>query len=146
MNTQPGQCAYVVAYLDREPVSKRILFRREAHFTWETDAPRRPFKVHVFDNSGRRVMTAQVRNYREIDPADVEPAPAKPSVMPTEIDIAWSVPSSKAGGRISLVLSEMTTKRKWQVSACRMPDPGDLPEDRVIQVDKDIAVPGGGGK
>jgi len=143
MNTEPGQCAYVLTYIDRQPVTGRLVFRREMYFRWDDNEPRRPFKVSFFDASGRRVMTADLLNYQPIDHADVEPAPARPSVMPTEINITWFDPRKKASGRIALVLSEMTTKRKWQLSACEPPDPEGMSPGSVIQVDRDVPTGGG---
>jgi len=140
MSTEP--CAYVVTYIDRQPVTGRLLFRREMYFRWDDKEPRLPFKVNFFDGEGRRIMTADVRNYRPIDPAGSEPPPRQPPVMPTEIDVAWFDAQHQPKGKLSLVLSEMTTRRKWQRKVCLPPDAADLPAGKVIQVDKDVPTGG----
>ena len=133
MSSNP--CAYVLTYLDREPLTRRILSRREIYFDWSDDRPRRPFRIDLFDNEGEQIMVARVKDYRAID--TVEPM-SNPPVMPTNIEITWP----QKGNRIHLILSEMTTEDKWDVAACRFRDPetGDLPAGLspadVIQVDR----------
>jgi len=117
MNTQAGEYAYVVTYLARQPVSGRILFRREVHFNWDDNRMPRPFRVHFFDGEGMRVLTAELSDYRPIERVFAEDRRsdwavvaelAKPAPqMPTDIRIRW--PGTAAGIRI--VLSEMRIDR-----------------------------------
>lgn len=96
---KPCQCAYVVTYIDRQPVSNRILFKREILFRWSDKEPARPFQVNLISPQGRRIMTATLKDYRQIDTGEEGPAPE----MPTNIEIVWPQTSN----RIHLVLSEM---------------------------------------
>lgn len=135
MNTTPGKCAYVVTYIDRQPVTNRLLFRREMHVAWSNTGPRRPFLVNLFDNAGVRVMTARLRDYRPIDTGRADgPRP----VMPTDIRITWP----RAGTKVHIVLSGVTTT-KGRRQACLMNKylPSGLP---VIQVDRHIRSKGAG--
>jgi len=140
MNATPGQCAYVLTYIDRQPVTRRLTFRREIHFRWDKDEPRRPFLVHFFDAEGRRIMTATLKDYRPIKAAHLPAPPAAASVMPTDIEINW--PERKS--RVHIVLSEMTTADKWQVEACRFREhlPISMPPDHVVQVDEHLETQG----
>ncbi|MHC4295649.1 MAG: hypothetical protein ACYSTL_08705, partial [Planctomycetota bacterium] len=83
MTHRPGEryspnelCAYVLTYIDRQPISNRILFKREIYFTWDDTHLTRPFLVNLFDDSGERVMTARLADYREIESPDPSGAPA----------------------------------------------------------------------
>ena len=109
MNTRPGECAYVLAYLDREPITGRILFRREMHFTWREGQPRRCFLVNFFDRKGRRVMVAKLKDYKPIDLEDVDPKPEAPPTMATSIEITWLDEKGQMGSRMRFRLSDMTT-------------------------------------
>jgi len=137
-------CAYVLTYIDRQPLTGRILFRREIFLTWDDRRPPRPFRINLFDNTGRRIMTARVKNYRPLKTAE---ATEHPPVMPTDIEIAWPEKHSK----VHIILSEMTTEDKWDVSAClfRIPEtnalPGGLSPGDVVQVDAGL-VSGGPGR
>jgi len=134
-------CAYVLTYIDRQPLTGRILFRREIFLTWDDKRPPRPFRINLFDNTGRRIMTARVKNYR---PVEAAAAAGRPPVMPTDIEIAWPEKKSK----VHIALSEMTTEDKWDVSACRFRDadtgelPGGLSPGDVVQVDADLTSGG----
>jgi hypothetical protein len=115
MTLQPGvpgcndwkePCAYVLSYIDRQPVTGRILMRRQVYFLWDDKAPARPFRVDFIAPDGRRVMTAELKDYQPV--AGTGPAPA---MMPTDITISEVAQSGrKTSGvqRIRLQLSEMT--------------------------------------
>ncbi len=111
MDTTPGSCAYVLTYISRQPVTNKLFARREAYFRWQKDEANRPvvppgpYMVKFFDEQGRRVMTASLKDYQPIKVVDVDDPPAKAPVMPTDIEIDW--PQRRS--RIHLVLSEMTT-------------------------------------
>ena len=97
--------AYVLTYIDRQPLSRRIGFTREIYFNWDNTGVRRPFLVKLYDRGGEPVLTARLRNYRPIATDGGEPA-----VMPTDIDLAWQDSAS----RLHLHLSEMTDADKWR--------------------------------
>jgi hypothetical protein len=134
MTHQPGEwidakdaCAYVLTYIDRQPVSQRIGFRREIYFTWAKDQPARPYLVKLFNQNGERVMVAKLSDYRPIQ-TDSDPAP----IMPTRFEIDW--PANKT--RIVMVLSEMSTEDKWDIEATEFSPPESIQVDKIIQVDR----------
>ncbi len=141
MRMSRDPCAYVLTYLDREPLTGRILSRREIYFDWDDKRPRLPFRVNLFDSEGEQIMVARLKDYRAIETAEpMSPAP----VMPTNIEIDWP----ERGNRMHLILSEMTTEDKWGVAACRFRDPetDELPAGlspaHVIQVDRALDAGG----
>ena len=140
MSTDP--CAYVVTCIDRQPVTNRLLFQREVYFRWSDTEPPRPFRINLFAADGRRIMTAELKDYRTIDTADgSDPRP----VMPTDIHIEWvRWPGDPMQIRsIDLRLSEMTTDaaKASHKEACRFADglPTGLP---VVLVDEDLSTGG----
>jgi hypothetical protein len=138
MHNTPGDCAYVVTCLDRQPVSGRILLRRQMFFRWSDDqSPARPYRVDLFDPAGRRVMTAELKDYRPIDVSKLDDPPAVKPEMPTDIDVVWNdQPGVKPlVRRIHMVLSEMTAEDKWPREACKFTPPsGVVP----VRVDRDV--------
>lgn len=120
MQNTPGDCAYVVTVVDRQPVTQRLLLQREIFFRWSDAAPRQPYKINFLDDAGRRILTAHLKRYRPVDVSELDDPPKVPPVMPTDIEIV----SNPFGGveafvrRIHLVLSEMTAEDKWDRSAC----------------------------
>jgi hypothetical protein len=140
MRNTPGDCAYVVTCLDRQPVSGRILLRREMFFRWGDQPPRRPYRVDLFDPAGRRVMTAELKDYRPIDVSKLDDRPPVQPDMPTDIDVAWNDQPGLRPlvRRIHMVLSEMTAEDKWDRSACKfVPPAGVVP----VRVDRDVLGP-----
>ena len=133
MQDTPGECAYVVTLLDRQPVTGRVMFRRELLFHWTDAEPRRPYKVRLFDAAGRRVMTANLSNYRPIDVSSLDDPPAVSPLMPTDIEVVCHrTPAQKTYvERIRLVLSEMTAEDKWDRSACDFHPPAGVAPVRV---------------
>jgi hypothetical protein len=117
LNETPCQCAYVLTLLDRQPVTGKIVARRDVYLDWDANRPPRPFRVDLLDEVGRTVMTARMKDYKPIavvadtppgEPAATEPAaPAVGAMLPTDIVVTWP----KTGSRIHIVLSEMKTKR-----------------------------------
>lgn len=140
MNKQPGDYAYVVTYIDRQPVTGRILFRREVFFRWSDTAPPRPYRVNILDTAGRRVMTANLKDYRPIALADVDGPTRAPPIMPADIEIVANPFPGVAASvkRIHLVLSGMTTADKWDREQCRFWErlPGGI---EPVAVDRDIS-------
>lgn len=127
--------AYVLTYVDRQPVSNRILFKREVLVRWSDAEPRRPYQVNFLDGDGRRVMIAKLANYKPIDLGeDADPA-APPVWMPTDIDIAWPA----KGSRIHLILSNMTTSKGAfnPAEASKLIPPAGLP---ATQVDESLIL------
>jgi hypothetical protein len=128
-------CAYVLTYVDRQPLTGQILFRREVYLRWSDTEPPRPFLVNIFDNDGRRVMTATLKDYKS-----VAGAPAS-TIMPSDIQIAW--PQRKSS--LHLVLSEMSSAHAWDDGQLlfRANLPPAITGDQIIEVDKNLAAPGG---
>jgi hypothetical protein len=79
------------------------------YFRWSDREPRRPFRVNLLDDTGRRVMTAELDRYRPVADTGREPPP----VMPTDIRIAWP----ERGSRVRLLLSDMTAEDRWSRAA-----------------------------
>ena len=97
--------AYVLTYIDHQPLSNRILFKREVYFRWSDSQPCRPFKVNLIDERGNRVMTALLKDYQPIKMPEGYTGPVP--VMPADIDITWPA----RGSRIHIALSLMTVGR-----------------------------------
>jgi hypothetical protein len=115
MSTDP--CAYVMTYIDRQPLSGRIGMRRDVFFRWSDDEPARPFRVDFLSPEGRRVLTARLGEYAAVAPGPDEPDTGPRPVMPTDIvlePISW--PGDEKPNplrRVHIVLSEMTTVSGW---------------------------------
>ena len=132
-------CAYVLTYVDREPISNRITFRREMYFRWSDTEPRRLFLINFFSPDGRRVVTARLRDYRPIEITDVKRLPSGPVVMPTDITIEVCGSQDSAIRRIHMVLSKMTTADKWQRAAVHFAE--NLPPGiKKVQIDRHIGL------
>lgn len=138
MDTTPCSYAYVVTYLDRQPVTGRILFRREMYFTWDDHERRRAFRVDFFDSRGLRVMRAELKDYKPVAVVGCGGDGAA-AVMPTDIRITWQ--GRKAS--VHIVLSEMQVDLdRGDPDVCKLWDR--LPDDitRRIQVDRDVGLEG----
>ncbi|MCD4823249.1 MAG: hypothetical protein K8S55_01465 [Phycisphaerae bacterium] len=116
ISTDP--CAYVLTYIDRQPISNKLLFKREIYFDRREGVPRQPFMVKIFDDHGRAVLTAKMKNYQPIRLEDVVDESATPPVMPTDIRLTWH----KSGSELRMVLSGMTTADKVDPEAYRFYD------------------------
>ena len=130
MNLTPGQCAYVLTYIDRQPQTNRLLARREVYFRWSDTELRRPFMVKLFDNRGVRVMTAEMTDYARIKLKDDDGEATGP-VMATDVRISW--PNEKSS--VHIVLDKLNDTKGLPLG-CRLPD--GLAVKKVIQVDRDI--------
>jgi hypothetical protein len=114
-------CAYVLTYIDRQPISNKLLLKREIYFDRLADridgmlAPRpcRPFLMKIYDSLGRKVLTAEMKDYQQIMLEDVKDAAAPAPVMPTDIRLTWH----ETGSEMHLKLSEMTTADKVDPAA-----------------------------
>jgi len=144
MDTDPGKCAYVLTYVDRQPVSKRLGPRREIYFHWGEDKPApswqetlggatpdqllakvkgMPFIVRFLDIRGRRIMTAYLDKYKPVDPPDPAEAETKEAAAWAKAAVASPalVPTDiriewpEKKSSIRVVLDEMTSKRKGNV-------------------------------
>ncbi|MCK5113176.1 MAG: hypothetical protein KAR11_00240 [Phycisphaerae bacterium] len=104
--------AYVLTYVERQPVSGKLLFTRRIHCTWSVTQPPRPFKVELLDNRGVVVLTAKLSNYQPIatgNDSDNDPEIRKLlPVMPTDIRLKWK-DGEKDGAELDLKLYKMTT-------------------------------------
>ncbi len=125
--------SYVLTVVDREVLTGEILCRRQVRCTWDDRKEPLPYRVDLFDATGQRAMTAQLRDYQAI--ATAEEVGLTPR-MPTDITITW--PQKRS--RIHLVLSEMTTEAKWerQQMLFEAHRPPGLTADQIIQVDADV--------
>jgi len=136
MSHSPGEplrtgerCAYVLTYIDTQPITSRILFRREMYFNWDDAPHRRPFMVKLLNANGDRIMSARLRNYQSVDIGRPGPKP----FMPTDIKISWPARQSS----VRVLLSEMTTEDKWDTESCLFQAqlPGWLAPTDMTQVD-----------
>ncbi len=140
MRNKPGDCAYVVTVIERQPISNRVRFTREIVIPWAKDKPLRPRQVNIFDGSGRRAMTARLSNYRPIDVSSMDDPPAKSPLMPTDIEIVCNdLPGVDTFLRtIHLRLTKMTVEDKWLPEAVRFAPPAGT---RTVQVDNELPKP-----
>jgi len=141
-NKPPNDCAYVVTVIERQPVSRRLRFTREVVIPWSDDQPLRARQVNVFDGAGRRAMTATLADYRPIDVSSMDDPPAKPPLMPTDIDIVCNdLPGmTTLVRRIHLRISEMTVEDTWLPEAMNFRPPDGA---KVVRVDAAIDRPAG---
>jgi hypothetical protein len=133
-------CAYVLTYVDRQPITNRILARREMYFDRSAlredgvlvEQPRRPFRVRILDEQGRPILDATMKDYRPIAWEDVTLMDAPPPIMPTDIKLRWL----ETGTELHMILSGMTTADKVDPAAFLFWDrlPGGL-RSRCRQVD-----------
>lgn len=100
--------AYVLTFIDRQPVTGKFKFRREIYFRWSQTKARRPFMVKIFNDLGLVVLTAEMKDYREIAIEGINDDAGPAPVMPTDIKLTWH----ETGSELHLVLSEMTTIEK----------------------------------
>ena len=126
--------AYALTYIDRQPVSNKIMFKREILVRRSDAEPRLPYQINFIDPQGRRVMIASLRNYKPIDMGPDADKSQAAVLMPTDIDIAWPAKNS----RLRIVLSDMTTTKGDPVEGSRFDPPAGLPETRV---DEFVAAP-----
>jgi len=133
MNVTPGECAYVLTYVDRQPITNRLLARREVYFRWSDCKPRRPFMVKLFDNRGVRVMTAEMADYAPVRLDGDDENEATGPIMPTDIRISWP----GQGTSVRIVLDKMNDYKGMR-AGCAWPK--DKPVKKIIQVDRDIEV------
>ena len=145
MDTTPGKYAYVLTYMDRQPVTGRLLFRREVRFVWDDDKKPRAFRVDFFDARGLRVMHAELKDYKPIKLVDA-PADAVAPEMPTDIKITWksysrdgdALKKSRAAS-IRIVLSEMQVNEiKGDPAACLMRQRLHPDIKKEIQIDRGV--------
>ncbi len=130
MDTTPGECAYVLSYIDRQAISGSLISTRQILFDWCDDKPRRPFAVNFYDSNGMEVLIATLKDYEPIDTGSGDP---NPPIMPTDIRIDW--PKRKSSLRIRL--SEMTTSPTGDPARAARFDPP-IPVDKVIQIDRHL--------
>jgi hypothetical protein len=145
MDYDPEAYAYVLTYVDRQPISDRILFRREMYFIWSDCSPRRPFLIRFFDAQGRPVMSAELEGFQSIDVEEVGAPPRSPPVLPTDIRITWIDPvTGKTRSRLRLILSRMAARDLPYPDACSLRD--NLPHgwslEEGVLLDGDVAVGG----
>ena len=151
MDTTPGKYAYVLTYMDHQPVSGRLLFRREVRFAWGDDKKRRPFRVDFFDSRGLRVMHAELNDYKPIELVGAPKGAVVPE-MPTDIKITWeryrregNALKKNPEASIHIILSEMKVDEKGGYpEACLLWDllPDDIPKNKHIQVDRNVGLKG----
>ena len=155
MDTKPGRYAYVLGYVSRQPVSNRFVLRREFRFAWDekrpnwlarlfwgAHRPRRLDEINFFDARGRRIMSAAVSDYKSVDISTLDNPPATAPIMPTDIRITWFNDRKRKTASVRLRLTQMTAEEMWDTEVCEFLKnvPGDIPPDKVIQVDTDIPL------
>ena len=153
MDTTPGRYAYVLDYVSRQPVSNRIVVRREFRFAWDEkrhswlaeilwgkEKRRLLDEINFFDARGRRIMSAAVGNYEPVDVSAMDNPPETPPIVPTDIRITWFNDRKQKTASVRLQLSQMTTEETWDTEICEFLKnvPADIPPDKVIQIDKHI--------
>ena len=111
-------CAYVLTYIDRQPVTGRILFKRQMYFRWAEDQPRRPFHVKFLAPDGQIVLEADLSDYRPVELLDVDDEPDSPVEMATDIRVRWTRREGAGISAIRIRLADMTTADKWDPIAC----------------------------
>jgi hypothetical protein len=136
ISTDP--CAYVLTYADRQPITGKLLFKREVYFRWSLSKTRRPFMVKLLDERGIGVLTARMKDYRPVKLADVNDPSDEAPMMPTDIRMTFT----KSGGELRLKLTGMTTADRVDPEAYRFWDrlPRGL-RDGAVQVDADLLPP-----
>jgi len=153
MDTTPGRYAYVLGYINRQPVSNKFVLRREFRFAWDEkrphwlarlawggERPRRLDEINFFDDRGRRMMSASVGDYKPVDVSTLDHPPETPPIMPTDIRITWFNDRKQKTASVRLRLTQMTAEEIWDTEICEFIKnlPDDIPTNKVIQVDKDI--------
>jgi len=130
---QTDPCAYVVRYVNPQPVSGNLRLWRETYYRWSDREPPRPFRVRLFDAQGRCRVTAELRAYRRI--ASDEP-PERAPVMPTDIRVTWpAIRGVQSASSMHMRLSEMSVTHPFSRKAFdfRAHLPAGL--DEPVQVD-----------
>jgi len=161
MDTRPGHHAYVLSYIDRQPISNRMGLRREFRFGWDEERTkllseflwgpqrqRRLEEVNFFDSLGRCVMTARVADYKGVDVSGLDNPPATQPIMPTDIRITWFDDRGRKTARVHLELSQLTAEQIFddEIFQFRSNLPSDIPAGKVVQVDRDLEAPKKGGE
>jgi len=142
MDTTPGRYAYVLRYVNRQPVSNHFLQCREYRFAWGDEKPRLLEEVNFYNSLGRKVMTAEVGDYQPIDIANMKNPPDAEPVMPSDITITLFNERQQKTSAVHLKLSQMTTDEEmWDIEVCEFLSniPSEIPAQSVIQVDKAIS-------
>jgi hypothetical protein len=156
MDTAPGRYAYVLSYINRQPVSNHLVARREFRFTWDEKRPdwiakllwgkqkqRRLEEINFFDARGRRIMSAEVGDYKPIEISETDNPPPAAPIMPTDIKITWFNDRKQKTASVRLRLSQMTTEEIWDTEICEFLGnlPAEIPRGKLVQVDKHIPLP-----
>ena len=120
VSTNP--CAYVLTYIDRQPITNKFIARREIYFersvtvgqdSKETELPCRPFMVKIFDQNGCEVFTAHMENYKPITLEDVDDEDEPFPVMPTVITMKCNI----TGTWLKLNIKHLTTGEEFDSDA-----------------------------
>ncbi len=134
METAPGKCAYVLSYIDRQPVTGSLISSRQIFFDWSDAKDRRAFAVNFYDADGMEVMKAKLKDYKQIDTGANTP---NPPIMPTDIRIDWPQRNS----HLRVRLSEMTTLPTGDPAKAARFDPP-VAADKIIQIDRYLETGG----
>ncbi len=133
-------CAYVLTFIDRQPVTNKLLARREIYFDRRQGKAIRPIRVMIYDDRGREVLRGDLADYQPIESPDARNDVPQP-VMPTDIRLHWR----KTGSEMHITLEGMTTEDRVVPEAYLLWDrlPGSL-KGHLRQVDDHLpAAPGG---
>ena len=143
-HADPDPCAYVVTYIDRQPLTKKVLFKRQMYFTWGEGQPRQLYRVDFFSSDGRHMMTADLGSYKPVDGLS-------PTVtMPTDIrltEVPWPGQENQIKG-IHIVLADITAAPKGDpAAAARLFDEAHqlkarVSPDKMTDLDRQVDLPG----
>ncbi|MBS3821802.1 MAG: hypothetical protein KGY81_08585, partial [Phycisphaerae bacterium] len=129
-------CAYVMGVTDRQPVTGRLLLKRDMYLDRRADVirnkkgtlkdpranwdvvdadgrglryrPPRLMLTDIYAPDGRLVLTARTSDYKPVELADVKDSGETPPVIPTDIHLTWH----ETGSEMHIGLSGMTTADK----------------------------------
>ncbi len=108
MTLQQKPCAYVVRYLNPQPVSGHLKIWREVYFRWSYTEPRRPYQIKLYDAAGLCRVIAKVSDYKPIAIATDGDEP----IMPTDIRITFpAIKNVQPASSLHMSLTEMTTTK-----------------------------------
>jgi hypothetical protein len=100
-------CAYVLTYIDHQPGTSKIFFKREMYFNWSDQGARRPFQIIFFAPDGRRIMTAKLGDYKAVPGTTVGNEPAYVPTDITMVEENWPGRKSRLR-RLHLTLNELS--------------------------------------
>jgi hypothetical protein len=115
------KCAYVLTYVDRRPLSGKILARSEYVFPWKTKGPGKLETIRFLDPVGMTAMEARIGDYRSIDTSEMEQPPEVPPVLAHRIQLTAFDPKTRNRSMtLEIHLENASTKAVLYSAACRL--------------------------